>query len=71
MIIVESITPELPESNLAANGVFQLDNIMLAHNPGGKERSEKDFEALSVGAGFSGFKIVCGAFNSWVMEFSK
>ncbi|PIA40034.1 hypothetical protein AQUCO_02500034v1 [Aquilegia coerulea] len=71
MIIVESILPVFPETNLAANSVFQLDNIMLAHNPGGKERTEKDFEALSIGAGFATFKVICGAFNSWVMEFCK
>ncbi|KAF9610610.1 hypothetical protein IFM89_023498 [Coptis chinensis] len=71
MIIVESILPEFPETNPAANGAFQLDNIMLAHNPGGKERTEKDFESLSVGAGFAEFKVICCAFNSWVMEFCK
>nr|AAD29842.1 catechol O-methyltransferase [Thalictrum tuberosum] len=71
VIIVESILPVYPETNLASNACFQLDNIMLAHNPGGKERTEKDFEALSAKAGFTGFKIVCGAFGSWVMEFCK
>ncbi|KAK9122377.1 hypothetical protein Syun_019994 [Stephania yunnanensis] len=71
MIIVESILPVFPETNLAANGSFQLDNIMLAHNPGGKERTSKDFEALAKGAGFAGFNVVCGAYNSWIMEFLK
>ncbi|KAL5712062.1 caffeate O-methyltransferase [Ranunculus cassubicifolius] len=71
VIIAESILPVFPETSLAANGVFQLDNIMLAHNPGGKERTEKDFEALSIGAGFKSFKVVCCALNTWVMEFCK
>nr|AAD29844.1 catechol O-methyltransferase [Thalictrum tuberosum] len=71
VIIVESVLPVFPETNLAAHTCFQLDNIMLAHNPGGKERTEKDFKALSVKAGFTGFKVVCGAFGSWVMEFCK
>jgi hypothetical protein len=71
VIIAESILPAFPETNLAANCVFQLDNIMLAHNPGGKERTEKDFEALSTGAGFKSFNVVCCAFNTWVMEFCK
>ncbi|PIA40025.1 hypothetical protein AQUCO_02500028v1 [Aquilegia coerulea] len=34
------------------------------HNPGGKERTEKEFEVLSVESGFAGFKVVCSAFNS-------
>lgn len=71
VIIAESILPVFPDTNLAANCVFQLDNIMLAHNPGGKERTEKDFEALSSGAGFGSFKVVCCALNTWVMEFCK
>nr|QKO29236.1 putative caffeic acid O-methyltransferase [Epimedium sagittatum] len=71
VIIAESILPVFPETNLAANTVFQLDNIMLAHNPGGKERTEKDFEALAKGAGFAGFRVACGAYSTWVMEFLK
>ncbi|XP_010241050.1 PREDICTED: caffeic acid 3-O-methyltransferase 1 [Nelumbo nucifera] len=71
IIVVESILPVAPETNLSANGVFQLDNIMLAHNPGGKERAEKDFEALAKGAGFAGVGVMCRAFNSYVMEFYK
>lgn len=68
---MESILPVLPENNVASHGVFQLDNIMLAHNPGGKERTEKEFEALAKGAGFNGFKVLFCAYNSWVMEFNK
>ncbi|PIA40014.1 hypothetical protein AQUCO_02500023v1 [Aquilegia coerulea] len=71
VIIVEFILPVFPDSNLTAIGAFQVDNLMLAYNPGGIERTEKDFEALSVKSGFVGFKVVCSAFNSWVMEFCK
>eukprot|EP00262_Sarcandra_glabra_P006156 TRINITY_DN1827_c0_g2_i1.p1 TRINITY_DN1827_c0_g2~~TRINITY_DN1827_c0_g2_i1.p1 ORF type:complete len:228 (-),score=37.93 TRINITY_DN1827_c0_g2_i1:104-787(-) len=71
VILVESILPVTPETTLAANGVFQLDMIMLAHNPGGKERTQKEFEALAKGSGFSGFKALCCVYNSWVMEFHK
>jgi caffeic acid 3-O-methyltransferase len=42
---------------------------MLAHNPGGKERTEKEFEALAKGAGFQGFQVMCSAFNTYNMEF--
>jgi len=44
---------------------------MLAHNPGGKERTEKEFEALAKGAGFQGFQVMCSAFNTYNMEFIK
>ncbi|KAF8379827.1 hypothetical protein HHK36_029276 [Tetracentron sinense] len=71
VIVVESILPVAPETTLAAKGVFQLDSIMLAHNPGGKERTEKEFEALAKATGFAGFGVMCCAFNSWVMEFRK
>uniref|UniRef100_A0A2P2PJN1 Caffeic acid 3-O-methyltransferase n=1 Tax=Rhizophora mucronata TaxID=61149 RepID=A0A2P2PJN1_RHIMU len=44
---------------------------MLAQNPGGKERSQKEFDALAKKSGFSGCEVVCSAYNSWVMEFRK
>lgn len=71
VIIAESILPVLPETDVNSHAVFQLDNIMLAHNPGGKERTEKDFEGLAKGAGFNGFTVVCCAYGSWIMEFHK
>ncbi|KAF8379895.1 hypothetical protein HHK36_027360 [Tetracentron sinense] len=71
VIIVESIVPVAPETTTAASLVFHVDAIMLAHNPGGKERTEKEFEALAKGAGFSVFQVMCCAYNSWVMEFCK
>ncbi|PIA40021.1 hypothetical protein AQUCO_02500025v1 [Aquilegia coerulea] len=71
MIIVESIIPEFPETNLPTKHVFHGDSIMLAFNPGGKERTEKELGELSIGAGFVGFKLICCAFNSWVIELSK
>ncbi|OVA19914.1 O-methyltransferase [Macleaya cordata] len=70
IIIVECIIPVIPDG-ASGHGVFHLDNIMLAHNPGGKERTEKEFKALAKGTGFTGFKVVCSAFDTHVMEFSK
>ena len=68
---MESILPTYPEPTAAAQGVIHVDMIMLAHNPGGKERTEKEFDALAKGAGFSGSKVICGFANSWVIELYK
>uniref|UniRef100_A0A224XFB0 caffeate O-methyltransferase n=1 Tax=Hypericum kalmianum TaxID=473045 RepID=A0A224XFB0_9ROSI len=71
VIVVECILPEVPDSSLASKLVIHIDTIMLAHNPGGKERTEKEFEALAKGAGFQAFRIACCAFGTYVMEFLK
>ncbi|XP_043695882.1 caffeic acid 3-O-methyltransferase-like [Telopea speciosissima] len=71
VIIIESIVPIEPEPSLAAKVVFQLDSIMYANTPGGKERTQKDFEALAKGAGFADFRVVCCIFNSCIMELLK
>ncbi|PIA64691.1 hypothetical protein AQUCO_00100267v1 [Aquilegia coerulea] len=71
IIIVESIIPEFPETNPASNLAFMDDSFMLALCNGGKNRTEKEFEDLSIKAGFPGFKLICCAFNSWIIELSK
>nr|AAQ01670.1 catechol O-methyltransferase [Papaver somniferum] len=71
VIIVECIIPEVSDSSVAGHGVFHLDNIMLAHNPGGKERSLKQFENLAKDTGFTDFQVVCSAYDTYVMEFYK
>ncbi|KAK4277653.1 hypothetical protein QN277_015617 [Acacia crassicarpa] len=71
VIVAECILPVAPDSSLATKGVVHIDVIMLAHNPGGKERTEKEFEALAKSAGFQGFRVCCSAFNSYIMEFLK
>ncbi|XP_015878697.1 caffeic acid 3-O-methyltransferase [Ziziphus jujuba] len=71
VILAECILPVAPDSSLAAKGVIHIDVIMLAHNPGGKERTEQEFEALAKGAGFQGFRVACNAFNTYVIEFLK
>ncbi|KAE7996560.1 hypothetical protein FH972_001272 [Carpinus fangiana] len=72
VIILDYLMPEAPaESSDAAKYVSSLDNLMLV-NFGGKERTEKEFEALSKSSGFSGFRIVCRAYNVFgVMELYK
>ncbi|KAL4596228.1 hypothetical protein ACB092_12G149300 [Castanea dentata] len=71
VIIVESILPVVPENNVSSNIVFEQDMLMLAVNPGGKERTKKDFEELAIKSGFSGCEVICSAYNSRVMEFHK
>ncbi|KAJ0538989.1 Caffeic acid 3-O-methyltransferase [Helianthus annuus] len=71
VIVAECILPEELGSTPTTQNVILVDVIMLAHSLGGKERTEKEFEALAKEAGFKGFnKVVC-ALNTWVMEFCK
>ncbi|CAI0453226.1 unnamed protein product [Linum tenue] len=71
VIVCECILPVAPDSSLATKNVVHIDCIMLAHNPGGKERTQSEFESLCKGAGFKGFRVLCSAFNTYVMEFLK
>ncbi|GAB2264995.1 Caffeic acid 3-O-methyltransferase [Dionaea muscipula] len=71
VIVCEYILPVAPETTNAARVVFHVDAVMLAHNPGGKERTEKEFEALAKGAGFRGFQVAASAYDTKVIEFLK
>ncbi|KAK6938400.1 Plant methyltransferase dimerization [Dillenia turbinata] len=71
VIIVEFLRPVLPDNTVTSNIVHELDLFMLAQCPGGKERTQEEYEALAVKAGFSRVKVICGAYNGWVMEFHK
>ncbi|KAF6137639.1 hypothetical protein GIB67_030531 [Kingdonia uniflora] len=71
LIIVEAILPLFPETNVATNCAFHIDCVMLAHSLGGKERTEKDFEALAKGAGFADFRVLSRAYNNSFMELRK
>nr|GEY49873.1 caffeic acid 3-O-methyltransferase [Tanacetum cinerariifolium] len=71
VIVTEFVLPETPDSAGETQIVINPDMIMLAHHAGGKEMTAKEFEALAMGAGFKGFHLACGAFNTWVMEFCK
>ncbi|KAL2556389.1 Flavone 3'-O-methyltransferase 1 [Forsythia ovata] len=71
LIVVDSILPEDPDTGITTKTVIHFDVIMLAHCLGGKERTEKEFEALAKGAGFRQFHKVSPAYNTWVMEFCK
>ncbi|CAA6656097.1 unnamed protein product [Spirodela intermedia] len=67
-IVMEGILPEAPETTREAQALFHLDLTMLAFNPGGKQRTEKNFESLAKSAGFAK---VSTAFGIWIMEFTK
>ncbi|KAI4325032.1 hypothetical protein MLD38_030463 [Melastoma candidum] len=71
VIIAECLLPETPDSTVGTKSVYHIDCIMLAHNPGGKERTEKEFAALAKGSGFPGFRVACCAYGSYIMEFLK
>nr|Q8GU25.1 RecName: Full=Caffeic acid 3-O-methyltransferase; Short=CAOMT; Short=COMT; AltName: Full=S-adenosysl-L-methionine:caffeic acid 3-O-methyltransferase [Rosa chinensis]CAD29457.1 caffeic acid O-methyltransferase [Rosa chinensis] len=71
VILGECILPVAPDTSLATKGVVHIDVVMLAHNPGGKERTEQEFEALAKGSGFQGIRVACNAFNTYVIEFLK
>ncbi|WOK92756.1 tricetin 3',4',5'-O-trimethyltransferase-like [Canna indica] len=71
VIVAECVLPVVPQPTPKDQGVIHIDLIMLAHNPGGKERTEAEFESLAKGAGFSGFKATYIFANTWVMEFTK
>jgi caffeic acid 3-O-methyltransferase len=63
--------PEAPEATDAAKFVSTMDFSMLAIF-GGKERTEKEFEAISKSSGFSGFQVICRVYNVLgVMELYK
>ncbi|XVE58259.1 hypothetical protein DITRI_Ditri04bG0156100 [Diplodiscus trichospermus] len=71
VIVAECILPDYPDPSLTTKLAVHIDCIMLANNPGGKERTEKEFKALAKGAGFQGFRVKCCAFGTYIMEFLK
>ncbi|KAL1822055.1 hypothetical protein ACET3Z_008833 [Daucus carota] len=53
VIIVESISQEVPDSDIATKHVYDVDVAMLTRTPSGKERTENEFAALIKDAGFT------------------
>ncbi|KAI4357019.1 hypothetical protein L6164_000997 [Bauhinia variegata] len=71
VIIVDVIMPETIEPTVKAQLTCRLDNMMFLY-AGGRERTEKEFEALCKQSGFSGFQVVCRAHSALgVIEFHK
>ncbi|RHN39626.1 putative O-methyltransferase COMT-type, S-adenosyl-L-methionine-dependent methyltransferase [Medicago truncatula] len=71
VIVVDSILPVFPESTIVAKTGFQADLLMMAQNPGGKERTKDEFMKLALESGFSGIKFACYLSGFWVVEFFK
>lgn len=71
VIILDAIVPLNPDSSHIARCVAHVDLIMLANNPGGKERTEQEFRSLAKAAGFSGFKANYISANTWAIELTK
>lgn len=71
VIVLDAIVPVNPDSSHMARCVAQVDLIMLANNPGGKERTEQEFKSLAKAAGFSGFKGNYISATTWAIELTK
>ena len=72
VIVVDTILPVGAKTYMYARQAFNLDLMMLAYTPGGKERTEQEFQNLAKAAGFAGgVKPVCCVNGMWVMEFHK
>ncbi|KAJ0967138.1 hypothetical protein J5N97_024055 [Dioscorea zingiberensis] len=70
VIIWETLIPDTPEDTDSENNSFLVDLVMLTYCAG-KERTEKEYECLAKQSGFSGFKVVCGVYGYYLMEFYK
>ncbi|KAE8682966.1 Caffeic acid 3-O-methyltransferase [Hibiscus syriacus] len=71
VIVVDVVVPTVPEANSYSRYTTQMDVLMMAISPGGKERTKPEFESLATKAGFSGIRYECFVCNFWVMEFFK
>ncbi|XP_071932589.1 cathecol O-methyltransferase 1-like [Coffea arabica] len=71
VIVVDAIVPVVPGTSACIKAICQSDLIMMAQNPGGKERSEAEFLDLATAAGFRGIRVEFFVCNAWVMEFYK
>ncbi|KAK8645356.1 hypothetical protein V6N13_119191 [Hibiscus sabdariffa] len=71
IIVVDVILPVLPKTNADVRCISQGDVFMMTQNPGGKERTKQEFQALATKAGFSGIRYECYVCSLCVMEFFK
>ncbi|MCL7032543.1 hypothetical protein MKW94_016914 [Papaver nudicaule] len=71
VIIVEANLPAVVDESVTSKLLYASDMIMLAQNPGGKERTFSEFEALAKQSGFASCEILCPAYYNVVMEFHK
>lgn len=71
VIILDAIVPVNPDSSHLARCVSHVDLIMMANNPGGKERTEQEFRYLAKASGFLGFQANYISANTWAIELTK
>ncbi|KAJ8442894.1 hypothetical protein Cgig2_022260 [Carnegiea gigantea] len=71
VIVVETNMMEEPQTMPLAKAISQMDVCMMTQNPGGKERTRREFQALAEAAGFAEFNPVCCISSFWVMELLK
>jgi caffeic acid 3-O-methyltransferase / acetylserotonin O-methyltransferase len=71
VIIVERILPINPKATPESQGVFDVDLVMLLQTPGGKERTQKEFEAMATEAGFTSLMATHVFANTWAIELKK
>lgn len=71
VIVVETNMIEEPQTMPLAKAISQMDVCMMTQNPGGKERTRREFQALAEAAGFAEFNPVCCVSGFWVMELLK
>ncbi|KAK1363972.1 hypothetical protein POM88_039533 [Heracleum sosnowskyi] len=73
VVIVESVVPDFTNAGCSSklSNVMDYDMAMLAINPGGKERSLKELEALVKQSGFAAIQLICNAAVYSVLEFHK
>ncbi|CAI9300806.1 unnamed protein product [Lactuca saligna] len=72
VVVVEAIIPDDDTTkNDVSKAAIGSDMIMLIANPGGKERTIKEYNALAKEAGFTSLKIVSRVSMFSIMEFYK
>jgi caffeic acid 3-O-methyltransferase / acetylserotonin O-methyltransferase len=71
VIILDAIVPVNLDSSYLSRCVTHVDLLMLANNPGGKERTEQEFRSLGKAAGFLGFHANYISANTWAIELTK
>nr|TKR75038.1 caffeic acid 3-O-methyltransferase 1-like [Populus alba] len=71
LIVVEMVIPEIPGTSGADRSLLQNYLFVTNMNPKRNERTEKEFERLAKGAGFSHLRVACSACSFSVVEFIK
>lgn len=71
VVVIDMVLVDFPENDLVSKCVAQLDIGMLMVTHGGKERTEGEFGALAIAAGFAAYKFICHADLFGVIELYK